>query len=243
MTVLRPIFCAICACATMAPPVFGSEDVERDAFMIACLADHQTSWEEFRLLSIAKEKGEPLPMRQEVAFLAVTVCHGKWMGVENKKRRADSDLRASLRLKGPAYACALDGGANPSDLAAEPVSEDTAVSLAVCQYLIESAPEHTKQAAEALRTCMILRLSQIDDGLSPASDIADAASASCRSEYDNLFRRTAFESGFYGDRTPPLDISKSALRDIALPLVLEMRVLAQRNSPRQTKAAKPKIKM
>ncbi len=219
-------------------------DAERSALR-DCLAAEQISWDEFIAANKANQAGRTIESshRQDVVMVMAVQCGNKWRMARDEERRAENKVRNELSRRGPAWSCALDGGATPSELAREPPSESAAISLAVCEYLIESAPGLIAEATEKLRGCLGWRIAVLDDYLSPASDIADALSNYCEAEFVNVTRYIALGQGRryrHTDASDSIELRRSSVRQVALTMVLEMRA-ALRNAPAPNRT-QPKAK-
>jgi hypothetical protein len=202
-----------------------------------CLSTESISWDEFISANKATQPGQAIRSthRQDVVMVTATQCSNKWRMARDEERRSEDGLRAALSRRGPSWSCALDGGAAASELAREPPSESAAIALAVCEYLIESAPALATEASERLRGCLGRRIAVLEDYVSPASDIADAVSNYCEAEFVDVTRYVALGQGRRyrpTDGPDAIKLRRSSVRQVALTMVLEMRAaLRKATSP------------
>lgn len=95
---------------------------------------------------------------------------------------------------------------------------------------------------DAWAQCLAMHISTLDDGVSPASDIATAVQNSCADEYESLSSVISASQGLktYADPGTQEHVMrrKAATREVALPIVLRLRA-SKRVEP--TKKAAPRI--
>jgi hypothetical protein len=211
------------------------EELSRQEALRECLARKGFTLDEHK--EAQKLFGHSIPNeRRAQAIVQGAICEA------DIPRQAKKEQPTTIRLLGPVRVCATEKGISPEELEAETLADKTQAILAVCRGQLSMTPRFIEVASADLRTCLGQQILRLDDGTSPASDIASAVSLSCEEQFEKLMQHLEFkDTGHWRTRDTDVGIRREAVYRMALPLVLEVRAARRTPPAKQEKPAKRRL--